>query len=105
MVGVAQSVEHWVVASEVAGSIPVTHPIEKQKAFENEFFFKGFFDVFEFNQAEPKNRPATTFITGETKWAYLSRLDISSFETSFTPGLPSRMMILGFPPLLDERSL
>ena len=42
MVGVAQSVEHWVVASEVAGSIPVTHPIEKQKAFENESFSKAF---------------------------------------------------------------
>ena len=27
MVGVAQLVEHWVVASVVAGSNPVTHPI------------------------------------------------------------------------------
>ena len=26
MVGVAQSVEHWIVAPEVAGSIPVAHP-------------------------------------------------------------------------------
>ena len=29
MVGVAQLVEHWVVAPVVAGSNPVTHPIEK----------------------------------------------------------------------------
>ena len=28
MVGVAQLVEHWVVAPDVAGSSPVTHPIE-----------------------------------------------------------------------------
>ena len=28
MVGVAQLVEHWVVAPVVAGSIPVTHPIK-----------------------------------------------------------------------------
>jgi hypothetical protein len=28
MVGVAQLVEHWVVAPVVAGSSPVTHPIE-----------------------------------------------------------------------------
>ena len=28
MVGVAQLVEHWVVASAVAGSNPVTHPIK-----------------------------------------------------------------------------
>ncbi len=28
MVGVAQRVEHWVVAPEVAGSSPVTHPIK-----------------------------------------------------------------------------
>ena len=27
VVGVAQSVEHWIVAPVVAGSIPVTHPI------------------------------------------------------------------------------
>ena len=26
MVSVAQSVEHWIVAPVVAGSIPVTHP-------------------------------------------------------------------------------
>ena len=29
MVGVAQSVEHWVVVPGVAGSIPVTHPNEQ----------------------------------------------------------------------------
>ncbi len=29
MVGVAQLVEHWVVAPVVAGSSPVTHPIKK----------------------------------------------------------------------------
>ena len=28
MVGVAQQVEHWVVAPAVAGSSPVTHPIK-----------------------------------------------------------------------------
>ena len=28
MVGVAQLVEHWVVAPVVAGSSPVTHPIK-----------------------------------------------------------------------------
>jgi hypothetical protein len=28
MVGVAQQVEHWVVAPAVAGSNPVTHPIK-----------------------------------------------------------------------------
>ncbi len=27
MVGVAQLVEHWVVASVVVGSSPITHPI------------------------------------------------------------------------------
>ena len=27
MVGVAQLVEHWIVAPEVAGSTPVAHPI------------------------------------------------------------------------------
>lgn len=42
MVGVAQLAEHWVVASEVAGSIPVTHPIDKQKAFEKDSFSKAF---------------------------------------------------------------
>ena len=31
MVGVAQSVEHWVVASVVAGSSPVIHPIVNSK--------------------------------------------------------------------------
>ena len=34
MVGVAQLVEHWVVAPVVAGSSPVTHPII-------EFFTRG----------------------------------------------------------------
>ena len=28
MVGVAQLVEHWVVASVVVGSSPITHPIK-----------------------------------------------------------------------------
>jgi hypothetical protein len=27
MVGVAQLVEHWVVAPDVVGSSPITHPI------------------------------------------------------------------------------
>ncbi len=31
MVGVAQLVEHWVVAPVVAGSSPVTHPIENKE--------------------------------------------------------------------------
>ena len=31
LVGVAQSVEHWVVAPVVEGSSPFTHPIEIQK--------------------------------------------------------------------------
>ena len=31
LVGVAQLVEHWVVASVVAGSSPVIHPREKRK--------------------------------------------------------------------------
>ena len=30
MVGVAQLVEHWVVAPVVAGSSPVTHPIKSE---------------------------------------------------------------------------
>ena len=42
MVGVAQLVEHWVVAPVVAGSNPVTHPITaitKEGALDALFFF------------------------------------------------------------------
>jgi hypothetical protein len=31
MVGVAQLVEHWVVAPAVVGSNPITHPIQKNR--------------------------------------------------------------------------
>ena len=31
MVGVAQLVEHWVVASVVVGSSPIIHPITKSR--------------------------------------------------------------------------
>ena len=34
MVGVAQLVEHWVVAPAVVGSNPITHPIYKEQASE-----------------------------------------------------------------------
>ena len=43
MVGVAQLVEHWVVAPAVAGSNPVTHPKMKSRGFGA--FPKSFFDV------------------------------------------------------------
>ena len=42
MVGVAQLVEHWVVAPVVAGSIPVTHPITaitKEGVLDSLFYF------------------------------------------------------------------
>ena len=42
MVGVAQLVEHWVVAPVVAGSNPVTHPITaitKEGVLDALFFF------------------------------------------------------------------
>ncbi len=42
MVGVAQLVEHWVVAPVVAGSNPVTHPITaiiKEGVLDSLFYF------------------------------------------------------------------
>ena len=41
MVGVAQLVEHWVVAPAVAGSNPVTHPIKAYsiRGFSTPFFY------------------------------------------------------------------
>ena len=41
MVGVAQLVEHQVVALVAAGSIPVTHPIKILKSSRSAAFFIG----------------------------------------------------------------
>ncbi len=43
MVGVAQLVEHWVVAPVAAGSSPVTHPIMKKVRGQMSPFFISLF--------------------------------------------------------------